>query len=150
MTKAQKAEQAEAIETLREILTPGSTIYVYCNHVSRSGMSRTLVPLVLDSVPKVRGRGNLPPFLRRIGYITAKALGWAHDKDQGVKVAGCGMDIGFHLVYSLAQTLYPQGFGCIGERCPSSDHTGANGMPRSCAPINHHSHALGCLRCVWI
>jgi hypothetical protein len=33
------------------------------------------------------------------------------------------MDMGFHLVYTLSYALYPQGFGCVGERCPSNDHS---------------------------
>jgi hypothetical protein len=136
MTKAQKAEQAEAIETLREILPPGSTVFVYCSHVSRSGMSRVLVPFVFVDNGKDR------PYVRHIGDAAAKALGWAHDKDQGVKVSGCGMDMGFYLVYSLAQTLYRDGYGCTGQTCQDSDHSGADAMP--------HKSGWYALRCEWV
>jgi hypothetical protein len=53
-------------------------------------------------------------------------------RDGGLGVGGCGMDMGFHLVYSLSRALFPTGFGCIGrvtnakgERtawCNSNDH----------------------------
>jgi hypothetical protein len=36
----------------------------------------------------------------------ARALGWRYDNHDGVTVKGCGMDMGFHLVYSLSQALY--------------------------------------------
>jgi hypothetical protein len=116
MTKAQKAEQQKAIETLREILPPGSTVHVYCTHVSRSGMSRNIVPLALC----VGDDGQ--PYTRHIGYLVSKAIGERSDGDQGVKMGGCGMDMGFALVYALSHALHPDGFGCTGERCPSADH----------------------------
>jgi hypothetical protein len=28
--------------------------------------------------------------------------------DDGYKVGGCGMDMGFHLVYTLASVLFPE------------------------------------------
>jgi hypothetical protein len=49
-----------------------------------------------------------------------------------IKVGGCGMDMGFSLVYGLSRTLYREGHACtIGEDhghhsgtdyCPSNDH----------------------------
>jgi hypothetical protein len=118
MTKAQKAGQAkEAIETLREILPPGSTVHVYCTHVSRSGMSRNIVPLAIY----VDDDGQ--PQTRHIGYLVSKAIDARANGDQGVKMGGCGMDMGFGLVHSLSYMLHPEGFGCTGERCPSNDHS---------------------------
>jgi hypothetical protein len=32
------------------------------------------------------------------------------------------MDMGFALVHVLSYRLYPNGYGCIGEGCPSADH----------------------------
>ena len=29
--------------------------------------------------------------------------------DGGIKIGGCGMDMGFYLVYNLGYTLYPNG-----------------------------------------
>jgi len=95
-TKAQQAAQREAIEELREIFPKGSTVGVIIRHVSRSGMQRTI------SVVTVKGE------IRNVSSLAARALGWpmkygAHD---GVKVNGAGMDMGFHLVYSLSTALY--------------------------------------------
>jgi hypothetical protein len=62
-----------------------------------------------------------------LSYRVAAILGetMAHD---AVRVGGAGMDMGFHLVYSLSSRLYPDGFECVGEECPSNDH--GNGEPR--------------------
>jgi hypothetical protein len=111
MSKA--TEKAEAIERLRGMLKPGDTVYTILRHVSRSGMSRSIsVVVVQDGVPF------------DVSWAVAKAGLGRFDRDRdGVKVTGCGMDMGFHLVYNLAWTLYPDGFGCVGEHCPSNDHS---------------------------
>jgi hypothetical protein len=45
-----------------------------------------------------------------ITYYSGLALGWRIvDRNGGsraVRVGGCGMDMGFHLVYTLSRTLY--------------------------------------------
>lgn len=100
MTKAQVAERDEALDYLRELLQPGDTIHLTLEHVSRSGMVRDVVPYVI--------KDNDPIYLG--GYV-ATALGWPRraGKD-GVRVDGCGMDMGFHLVYTLAWRLFDDGY----------------------------------------
>lgn len=94
---SKKATQ-EAIERLKEWVKPGDTLYCVLKHESRSGMSRTI------QLVKMEEEG--PVYL---GYTTATALGWSYDrKHEGVKVTGCGMDMGFHLVYTLSATLFPR------------------------------------------
>jgi hypothetical protein len=44
-------------------------------------------------------------------------------KNNGVKVAGCGMDMGFHLIYSLSYALFPKG--------TDAPHGTRNGVPDS-------------------
>lgn len=112
--KASKQEREEALARLRAVLKPGDTVYTILRHVSRSGMQRSIgLVYVKDNVPSDWITGQV-----------AKVLGWALDRDRyGVKVSGCGMDMGFHLVYSLSHALFPKGFGCVGERCPSNDHS---------------------------
>lgn len=109
-TKLERAtERSEARECLLEILQPGDTVYTVLNHVSRSGMQRSIDLLV--------GRGR---DIDKITYWASRAMG--DDKrpeliDQtrgGIKVGGCGMDMGFHLVYGLSRTLWPNGFDCVG------------------------------------
>lgn len=110
-----KQEKAEAIAQLREWLKPGDTVHTILRNVSRSGMSREIGVVILrpDGV-------TLHP-----NWSVAKALGLRQGKRDGVIVGGCGMDMGFHLVSNLAYILYPNGFGCVGEKCRSADH--ANG-----------------------
>jgi len=56
------------------------------------------------------------------------------------------MDMGFHLVYSLSRALYPDGFACVGDYCPSNDHS--NGQPKDLR--SHHRDGGYALRQEWI
>jgi hypothetical protein len=99
----------EAINKLRELLHPGDTVQTILRHVSRSGMSRSISPVIGGE---------------DVSYLVAPAVGYSFDRRHGgVRVSGCGMDAGFHLVYSLSRALYPDGHGCSGDRCPSNDHS---------------------------
>lgn len=112
MTKAQKAEQEEARERLRKMLRPGQTVYTVLRHVSRSGMMREI------SLHAAEGSEVL-----WLTGLAARAMGERVGKLEGIRASGCGMDMGFHLVYSLSRVLFPEGFGCIGKGCPSNDHS---------------------------
>ncbi len=96
---------------LLELCPPGTTVYTVLNHVSRSGMSRDISPYVI--------KDNEP---RWIGGYAAVMLGEPVTRRDGIKMNGCGTDMGFELVYQLAYKLFPTGHGCIGENCPSNDH----------------------------
>ena len=85
---------------LREILSEQDkpTIYTVLRHVSASGMSR-------DISLKTVHDGELID----ITFTAAEALGEkVKDKDgrRVIRVGGVGMDMGFHLVYSLSSVLY--------------------------------------------
>lgn len=128
-TKLERAtERNEARERLLELLTPGDTIYTVMTHVSRSGMSRSIDLLI--------GRGRE---VEKITYLASRAMGddkgpeRIDQKNGGIVVPGYGMDMGFHLVYGLSRTLWPNGYKCIGQRtqrkngewqwqCPATDH----------------------------
>lgn len=102
-------EQQNAVKALRKSLKAGATVYTVLRHVSSSGMSRRID---LYTIHK-----NQP---RSITYYTAKALGYNRNPDkEGITVGGCGMDMGFHLVYNLGRALFPKGFKVKG--------TGRNG-----------------------
>jgi hypothetical protein len=110
--KGQKAAEAAAAQAqLRKMLRPGDTVHTIVRHVSRSGMSR-----------------RIDLYLARKGELVylsgwaAKALGERRHRDGGIVVGGCGMDMGFHLVYNLSSVLWPKGFRCAGKRCQSNDH----------------------------
>jgi hypothetical protein len=106
------SERDEAIARLREWLKPGDTVHTVLRHVSRSGMSREI------DVVKIEG----PDDVRWLSGVVSRADGWRLGKRDGIVVGGCGMDMGFHLVYSLSYALFKDGFGCVGEGCPSNDH----------------------------
>ena len=74
-------------------------IYTSILSVSASGMSRTIKVLLVED-----GR------IRDISYAASVALQWSEGKNGGVKVGGCGMDMGFHLVYLLSSVLFADGY----------------------------------------
>ena len=123
MTKKEAAERAEAINSLKESfkLKPGQTIYCILRRVSRSGMQRHISLCIIDPENVgVSGRGGLSD----ISFFAGRALGMRVDRNTGgIVVGGCGMDMGFHLVYNLARAMFPDGYGCIGEGCRSNDHS---------------------------
>lgn len=104
-------EKDEAVQYLRKMLKPGDTVYTVLRHVSSSGMSRRMDLFVI--------RKNVPYWIS--GYV-GRVLGLRrHPKHDGLTVSGCGMDMGFHVVYSLSQCLFPKGF-----KVPKGGH-GRNG-----------------------
>lgn len=108
-TLEKKTQKQESIEKLRELVKPGDAVYTIMRHVSRSGMSRS-ISVILN------GQND-------VTYLVRRVLDLRFDENNGgVKMGGCGMDMGFSLVYSLGCVLYPSGFDCIGEGCPSNDH----------------------------
>lgn len=66
-------------------------------------------------------------------------------KEEGLRVSGCGMDMGFKVVYCTSSAIFPT-YKCRGDKCPSSDH------------LNNHSARDGkathkdgyCLRQKWL
>lgn len=95
--KMNKDEKQHAIERLKEILSDTSTIYTLVTTVSQSGMSRSIKCLVIY-------KGELLD----ISALVAKAIEYRFDnKNGGVKIKGCGMDMGWHLVENaLSYALY--------------------------------------------
>ena len=90
--------QKEAIQEFKKVVKAGDTVYTKLNHVSRSGMMRHITVMVIKK--------NVPHYL---DHLATKILGWprvAMDKGEGIKVPGCGMDMGFHLVYSLSEVVF--------------------------------------------
>lgn len=92
-------EKAEAIKNLRQLIKEGATVYTILRHRTASGMTRFLDLYIM--------RDNEP---WRITWQAAKAMGWTYDrKHEALKVGGCGMDMGFHAVYTLSRYLFPNG-----------------------------------------
>ncbi len=102
MSKAQdkRDAQARSLALLRSMLAKGATVSTVHVHTSRSGMLRTFRTLVVED-----------GVIRDMSPDVARALGWAYDRDRGaVRVNGCGMDMSFHLVYSLSRVLWDDGY----------------------------------------
>lgn len=99
MTKRELAEQErlDAIKELRKIVKPGMTVYTILRHVSKSGMTRDISLVVFRKGQPIH-----------LNYWAAKALGWTQRTGfaDSIRVNGCGMDMGFHLVYSLSATIF--------------------------------------------
>jgi hypothetical protein len=113
--QASKKQREDALTTLKSFgLKSGETIYTKMVHVSKSGMYRVIDLYVM--------RDNEP---LRISYSAGMLLEGYDTKHEGAKANGCGMDMGFHLVHNLGYALFPDGFECTGEHCPSNDHTNA-------------------------
>ena len=94
----------EAIKRLKEKIKKGDTLWTQLNHVSKSGMMRHI------SVRQIKK--DYPLDWTR---LVSLALDWKQGKnrfgnDNGIKVGGCGMDMGFHLVYTLSSVLYDDGY----------------------------------------
>ena len=125
-------KEKKAVE-LRELLKPGDTVFTKLNHVSRSGMTRIIEVMVFrDSAPV------------NITYDVSQVLDYkvSNSKHWGLKVGGCGMDMGFSVVYNLSSALYRGiGYDCIedrenGVRCPAADHV--NMRDKSKIPSRHY------------
>ncbi len=104
MTKVQKQERDEAIARLREWVKPGDTVYTILRHVSRSGMQREIGIVV-----------NHDGHMLHPNHAVSKACGYRLGKNDGVIVGGCGMDMGFAVVYDMGRVLFPDGFGISSE-----------------------------------
>ena len=92
MTK--KQDQQNAINELGSILKdiPTDTIYTVLRHVSSSGMQREISVKMIDA-----GR------VIHLDYLVGEALGIKSGIHNGLKIRGCGMDMGFHLVDLINQ-----------------------------------------------
>lgn len=98
---SKSAEKSAEINKARAWMPEGSTVYTILRTVSRTGMSRTIsVVVMLDNDP-------IHP-----NYTVSKIIGnrlissGGHD---AIRVNGCGMDMGFDLVYRLSYALYGRG-----------------------------------------
>lgn len=98
--KHTKAEIEATKEELRAMLPPGSTVYTVLRHVSRSGMRRAIDAYALTAV---NGKIEKSWLSRRVAAVCGYSF---DDRREAVTVNGCGMDMGFDLVYNLSHALY--------------------------------------------
>jgi hypothetical protein len=85
-------------QLLTHYVSEGATVYTVLRSVSSSGMSRTLSL-------KVAKDGKILD----LTYYAAIVLEWPLVEVNGsraLRVGGCGMDMGFHTVYTLSRVLF--------------------------------------------
>ena len=111
MTTYTKTQKAEAFAALRKMLKPGDTVYTILDNVSRSGMSRDIRVVVLRDGEALHPNWSAQVLL---GYPRAK-------NGDGMRVGGCGMDMGFHIVHSL-------GYALFGEEAEKGEGLKANAL----------------------
>ncbi len=122
--KATKAQRAESLEILRDIVKPGDTLYTILRHVSSSGMYRVIDVYKMESV-----KGEVVKHW--LSYHIARVLDYRFsEKHEAVGVGGCGMDMGFSVVYNVSRALYAQGYKCLGKKCPSNSHVNSPAKPK--------------------
>ena len=116
MSKRAEKEQLrnEAIKSLRKMgVKPGATVYTIVTHVARSGMSRHIrcyIP-TRDSYTDRDGRKRVKPGITDITGFVANACGFSRARGSrwDLVIGGCGMDMCFHVVYTLGQVMFPKG-----------------------------------------
>ena len=114
---AKAGEAAIKLQSMNELLKlikPGCTIRTHVNHVSTNGMTRRISCYIVDP------RDNE---IIRIDSYVSDITGYKHSDKGGLIIGGCGMHMGFHLVYTLGALLWPNG--------TETAHSTRNGQPDS-------------------
>lgn len=130
MTKKEEIEKEknDAIKELKELFKKGKyTVYTVLRHVSRSGMMRRISCFVMVNNQPI----NIDWYIEKLGTYQR------HKNKEGLLISGCGMDMGFSLVYNTSAVVYRGGFICRGEKCPSNDH------PNGDRNYKPHKHSDG-------
>lgn len=99
--KYTKDEVERATDDMAALVSPGDTVYTVIRSVAKSGMSRTLSLFVVKD-----GK------LRNVTWDVSRILGYPLSDVNGhraLRVNGAGMDMGFHVVYSLSHELFQRG-----------------------------------------
>lgn len=96
--EGERLYKKQCVAQLKKILKPGATVYCVLEHVSKSGMRRRISFYVVS-------KGEL----RSIDYLVSAVTGRTISDEGGIVCNGCGMDMGFDLVYSLGRALWPKG-----------------------------------------
>lgn len=96
----EKKEHAEAFNFLLDVFNSQErpTAYTILKSVSASGMSRTMKVVTYHN-------GQV---IDLTWYVAKMGIGTLTEKNgqRVLRVDGCGMDMGFHIVYTLSYVLY--------------------------------------------
>ena len=94
-------KNTQAIQELRKLFKnvrdhKKLTVWTNVEHVSRSGMSRSISSYIVRD-------GEI----LKLDWLICRVLGYTLDaKNGGVKVNGCGMDRGYHIVSGLSHLAF--------------------------------------------
>lgn len=96
----ERGYQIEAQNYLLDNIQKGDTIYTVLLNVSPTGMSRSIMTVIWTE------KG-----VRNISRLVARALEmkWHPDKNC-INISGCGMDMGFSIVYDMGSVLFGDGY----------------------------------------
>lgn len=118
--EGEKTYKEQIKASLLEFIQPGSKVYTICDSVAKSGMSRKIRCFVV--------RGNqVADITHSVSVVTDIKI-----KEGKLVVPGCGMDMGFHVVYTLGACLWPNGTDKPhGKRNGEDDSTGGYALKQS-------------------
>ena len=117
-------EKQEAISTLKDLFKrSGYKAYTVLRHVSDSGMKRVIsVYVIADNTPVC-----IDWYIEKLGLYKRTGV---NDRHEGLVAHGCGMDMGFDIVYNTSRAVFKDAFYCHGKgdkngvgRCRSNDHS---------------------------
>lgn len=115
--EGQRLYREQSATRLRELLKPGQTVYTCLRSRSSSGMSRRIsvhVAIMAErygAPDKRRANGYRMirvPVIHDITADVGEVIG-ERMKDGALLIGGCGMDMGFDVVYRLGAHLWPHG-----------------------------------------
>lgn len=89
-------ELQNAKDKLIGLLSETDTIYTILRSVSKSGLTRSIGFYIVDNNKEIIN----------INYYIKVLLGYKFNKaHDGLRIEGCGMDMGFHVVHTLLREL---------------------------------------------
>ena len=96
--------RVQEIAGLKKWIKPGTTIYTKLESVSASGMSRRISVYAVR--PAKKGEAAQ---IANITSAVANVTGDTVSDKGGIVANGCGMDMGFTIVYALGRGMWPKG-----------------------------------------
>lgn len=108
--KVTKEQKAEALAYLKRNLNEGDTVFYIVKNVSNSGMYRH-IDFYTFKVKDVFEEGENRVQKVWLSGAISKVLGYPlKEKTQSLGVSGCGMNMGFAVIYNLAEVLFGDGY----------------------------------------
>jgi hypothetical protein len=113
--KVETEDLAAAREMLTRWFPKGSTVYTILRSVSRTGMTRVIGVVSLRATPVQHMAGHpsadYEVSVAHPNYYASLLTGYKlMERDDGLKLHGAGMDMGFELAYTLSRELYGDGY----------------------------------------